>query len=606
MEFIVNFQPVGRRLVCSKPLTIFEAANRVGLELKSVCGGNGNCGKCRVKVTGDYLSPISNEERERLSPDEIRDGYRQACRTFVDGPVFVYVPASSFTEKQKLQLSGGEIRVPPLPSIRKVFICPSPASLDDVRADLKRVSDELHSVEKSSPLKAGLPVLAALSEALRVGDWTVTLTLEDQEIIWAEPGDTTGQLLGLAVDLGTTKIAAYLIDLLTGETLGAQGVMNPQIAYGEDVMSRIHAALVEYKTAARLQADVVDAINQVASKLLEDQGATPQAIMSISLVGNTAMHHMFLGLPLKQLATAPFIPSVASSVRVRAAELGLATAPGAFVHLLPPIAGFVGSDHTAALLASNFHCANRNLLLLDIGTNTEIAVQAGKQIITCSCASGPAFEGAHIKHGMRAAPGAIERLRIDPVTLKVHLETIDDQAPVGICGSGILDTLAELKRVGIIKNNGHIQPELPGVKSSDGHSLAFILAHQKGKDGNQIIEITQEDIVELQLAIGAVRAGVEVLLGEARISFRDLDQVIFAGAFGTYIDPLSAIQVGLIPPVPLENIKQVGNAAGTGARQVLINQESWESGVSLAKKARYVELTTHPAFRKHFVKAMHF
>lgn len=319
------------------------------------------------------------------------------------------------------------------------------------------------------------------------------------------------------------------------------------------------------------------------------------------------MHHLFLGLPVRSLAISPFIATIANPIILKARELGLMAAPGASVYLLPPIAGFVGSDHTAAILAAISERKDRtNFLLLDIGTNTEIALYIGRRIFSCSCASGPAFEGAHIKYGMRAAPGAIERVHIEKQNSEVHISTIEDQPPVGICGSGILDAIAEMFRIGIVDARGHICKTAPGVHYENGKSPSFILARREEGDMNQIVEVTQEDIIEIQLAKGAIRAGIEVLLEKAGIGSQDLDEVIIAGAFGTYLDPLNAIRIGLLPDIPLERIKQVGNAAGVGARLALVNRSYWEKGIVIAKKDEYIELTSYPAFSKLFARAVRF
>jgi uncharacterized 2Fe-2S/4Fe-4S cluster protein (DUF4445 family) len=608
MEFVIKFQPIGRRLVCTQPTALYAAARLAGVELKSLCGGVGNCGKCRVKVSAfgqQALTPLTDEERLNLTSDEIADGYRQACRVSASGDVTVYLPASSLTEKQKLLVGGEYLAVEVNPPVRKVFLQLMPPSLEDVRGDLQRVNAALQE-QGLPPLRATPPVLEMLSRALRRGDWNTTLTRAGAELVAAEPGDTRQKLLGLAVDLGTTKIAVFLVDLLNGATLGSKGVMNPQIAYGEDVISRIQAALDEQVGAERMQALVVQAINAASASLLHSAGLQAEDLTAISLVGNTAMHHLFLRLPVRQLAVSPFIPATSGAMMLWAREVGLQAAPGAPLYLLPPIAGFVGSDHTAALLACHFHDSPGNALLLDIGTNTEIALRAHRKLYSCSCASGPAFEGAHIQHGMRAAPGAVEQVSINQQDLSVQYTTIDDQPPVGICGSGILDAVAEMARVGILRANGHLRKNMLQKDGPDGVAPAFTLAEWQEGDQRREVAITQQDVVEIQLAKGAIRAGAEVLLEEAGLAASELDQVIIAGAFGRYLDPLNALRIGLLPPVPLERIRQVGNAAGVGARLALTSQRQWEAGIELAQNIRYLELTTHPSFRRRFKAALHF
>jgi uncharacterized 2Fe-2S/4Fe-4S cluster protein (DUF4445 family) len=605
MEFVINFQPIGRRLVCTQPTTLYAAAEMAGVALKSLCGGAGNCSKCRVRVSGEALSPLTTEERLKLTSDEIADGYRQACRVTASGDVTVYLPASSITEKQKLQVGGEYLAVEPDPPVRKVFLQLPHPSLEDVRGDLQRTHAALLA-QGAPPLRASLPALEMLSQALRTGNWQVTLILAGNELVAVESGDTRQRLLGLAVDLGTTKIAVFLVDLLSGETLGALGMMNPQIAYGEDLIKRVQAALEERVGVKKMQALVVQAINTASATLLAREGLAAENLAAISIVGNTAMHHLLLGLPVRQLALSPFIPVVAGPLVVRAGEVGLQASPVTPIYLPPPIAGFVGSDHTAALLACRFHDSPGNALLLDIGTNTEIALRARGRLYSCSCASGPAFEGAHIQHGMRAAPGAVERVSINQEDLSVHYDTIEDHPPVGICGSGILDAIAEMARVGILRANGHMRKEMLSMGGQDGSTPAWTLVEWQEGEQSGVVKISQQDVVEIQLAKGAIRAGAEVLLEEAGLSAAELDEVIMAGAFGSYLDPLNALRIGLLPPVPLACIRQVGNAAGAGARLALISQQQWREGIEIANDIHYVELTAHPSFRRHFTAALRF
>jgi uncharacterized 2Fe-2S/4Fe-4S cluster protein (DUF4445 family) len=424
--------------------------------------------------------------------------------------------------------------------------------------------------------------------------------VRDDEIVHVAGQDTPW--LGLAVDIGTTKIAAYLVDLTTGQTLAARGAMNPQIAYGEDVIARLVYAGRGQNEAARMQALLADGLSQLAAAACAEIDAQVTDIVDAVVVGNTAVHHLLLRLPVGQLAAAPYVPAVRGAVDVKARHLGLELAPGAYVHLLPNIAGYVGADHVAMLLATGMAERPDTVLAIDIGTNTEICLTHQEQMASLSCASGPAFEGAHIKFGMRAAPGAIERVRI--VDGRTEYKTIDDEPPVGICGSGLLDVVAHLRHARLLDGSGRLT-EGGGVHRVEG-DLEFVIADEGEAGNGRAITVTQKDIRELQLAKGAIRSGINALLKDAAIEADEIDQVIIAGAFGTYIDVESAITIGLLPELPSECVSQVGNAAGTGARLALISRAQRRQAQDLARRVRYIELARTPRFMRNFAEAMYF
>jgi uncharacterized 2Fe-2S/4Fe-4S cluster protein (DUF4445 family) len=413
--------------------------------------------------------------------------------------------------------------------------------------------------------------------------------------------------LGLAVDIGTTKLAAYLVDLASGETLASGGAMNPQIAYGEDVMARISHAISHAEGGEQLRQAIVGAINQLARELCAQAGRNvPDRhvvgdIADAVVVGNTAMHHLFLGLPVKQLGLAPYVAAESAALDVKARELGLDLAPGAYVHLLPNIAGFIGADHVAMLLATGLPEREGVVLGLDIGTNTEVSLVARGRHLSCSTASGPAFEGAHIRHGMRAAPGAIERVAIHDG--RVFVKTVDDAPPVGLCGSGILDLVAQLFRAGVLNSRGAMEAaQHPHVRRGE-HGLEFIVVRGDENGGHEIT-FSRQDVSEIQLAKGAMRAGVSILLKQAGITEADIDEVILAGAFGTYLDAQSGIDIGMFPRVDRHRIRQVGNAAGAGARMALLSMAQRERAAQIAQRVEYVELTAVPDFQSEFARAL--
>jgi uncharacterized 2Fe-2S/4Fe-4S cluster protein (DUF4445 family) len=427
------------------------------------------------------------------------------------------------------------------------------------------------------------------------------LQLDGQETqIEIQPAICTPGAHGLAVDIGTTKLAAYLVNLETGATVARLGAMNPQIAFGEDVISRIAYDGHEPGGARKLQSLLLDTLNNLLAGMCTEAHVNSNLVLDAVLVGNTAMHHLVTGLPVEQLGHAPFAPAVTGSLSIPARKLGLNLGPKANVYLPPIIAGYVGADHVAMLLATDsLRPQGKNTIALDIGTNTEISLTENCQVTCCSCASGPAFEGAHIHEGMRAAPGAIERARWS--NGKILWQTIASQPPVGICGSGILDVVAALLDSGLIKPTGALK-----IDSERNQGIGYLLvpADQTGL-GRELV-VTRNDIHEIQLAKAAIRAGVETLLQEAGLIYANLDGFIVAGAFGTYLDLRSAVRIGMFPPLPLEKFRQVGNAAGVGAKQMLISVQKRLEAERLASRMGYVELTARPAFTSLFMEHLSF
>lgn len=607
----VDLEPVGRRGKVSPGTTLLAAAQEMGVDIAAVCGGVGSCGKCRVQVIAGELTPPTESEERFFNEDEIAAGYRLACQAIPLSDVKIHIPQDSLSTSQRLQLEGQETEVPPEPAVQGVDLTLTPPTLDDLRADSVRLVETLEAQGMPEPCFPH-PVLCEMSEALRANDWRVRVAL--RHLDRAETAAYTCQkvdvvsvlppqqrLLGLAVDIGTTKVAAYLVDLETGHTLAKGGLMNPQIAYGEDVVSRIAYANQHPNGRKILQQRLVEGLNQLTEELCTEAGAHPQQIVDAVVVGNTAIHHLFLGLPVTQLGASPYIASVSEALEVEAAYLGLKIAPGARVYLPPNIAGYVGADHVSMLLATEAWQAEAPTIALDIGTNTEISLAMGGELLSCSCASGPAFEGAHIHAGMRAAPGAVEYVEISDE--EVYVQTIERRPAVGICGSGILDAVAQLRTAGVVTHSGRMNRTHPRVVPWDGGG-AFVLVEKEHTANGHDLLVTRQDVNEIQLAKGAIRAGVEVLLREAGITYQDIQTFIVAGAFGTYLDLKSATQIGMFPPLPLNRFRQVGNAAGTGARQMLISVPRREVAESIVERVRYIELTAHPSFTDIYMEAM--
>ncbi len=595
----IDIEPVGRRVEVPPGTALLAAVQAAGVELISVCGGIGSCIECKLLPLKGELSPLSLVEQAQLSIDEISRGVRLACQARAFSDVLVDLPPSSLSTPQRLQLEGlsVDVRLDPVLCAYN-FLCLSP-SLDDLRSDQERLLDALKD--------AGLPELtisrramSALSPHIREQGWQGRAVLRRDEVVGILPPEK--RLLGLAIDIGTTKLAAYLVDLESGQTLAQGGAMNPQIGFGEDVISRI-AYANQGEGGKVLQERLVSTLNQLVQGLCAQAGECAEQVLEAVVVGNTAMHHLFAGLPVRQLGAAPYVPAANRSLEFPAGEVGLQLAPGAYIYMPPNIAGYVGSDHVAMLLASGLASACNTVLALDIGTNTEISLLHQGQHLSCSCASGPAFEGAHIKYGMRGSSGAIEAVRILPGQVLVH--TIDNQPAVGICGSGILDAVAQMLKAGVIDRHGAMSGKHMN-KRGQGSSAEFILATQSSSGSGQDITITRKDVNEIQLAKGAIRAGIDVLLERAGIEAAEIGTFIVAGAFGTYQDIDSAISIGMFPNLPRERFKQVGNAAGAGARQLLLSAGQRQFAEEIARRMEYIELTTYPRFRELYVRALGF
>jgi uncharacterized 2Fe-2S/4Fe-4S cluster protein (DUF4445 family) len=588
--FNIDFEPVGRRGPCSRDQSLLDGARQLSVDLVSICGGIGNCERCKVQVVSGRMTKATLEEEASLTKAELEQGYRLACQAYPLSDVKLHVPPESLTALQRTQVEGLEVDVAPEPPVRGVDAHLSTPTLDSPLADDANLWATLG-------LPAGridFSVQQTFSQRLRELKWNVHVALRGDEIISIHVPGT--KWLGLAVDIGTTKIAGYLLDMESGKTLASKGLMNPQISYGEDVISRIVASSKSAENALRLQTLLIEALNQLAVDLCAEAQADPASIVEAVVVGNTAIHHLFLRLPVKQLGLAPYVPAVRSAVDVKARELGLKFAPGAYVHLLPNIAGYVGADHVAMLLATRIAETDKTTLAIDIGTNTEICLNHRGRLTSVSCASGPAFEGAHIRFGMRAAPGAIEHVRLSGERLEI--QTIGGEAPVGICGSGLLDVVAQLRLNHILDRNGRMGTH-PLVRSQNGMT-EFVLADRASQEA---ITISQKDVRELQLAKAAIRLGIQALVIAEGLTENDIEQVIIAGAFGTFIDVESAITIGMLPALPLERFKQVGNAAGTGARLALISQSQRARAAQIAQQDGYIELAAVPNFNRKFAEA---
>ena len=622
----IVFQPSGRRGRVPAGTTILAAAQGMGVGIEAVCGGKGVCGKCRVIIeegrfeklglvsSKAHVSGLSAVEEKFLSPEELARGYRLACLAQVRESLVVTVPEESRTAKQVILEQGRERSYRLAPAVKQYSLVLPPASLADARDDRQRLLETLEERYGLKDLIVDYTVLRDLPLLLRKEEWQVTVTLwQGREIIRVVPGAEVPHSLGIAIDVGTTTLAAFLCDLATGELLGKASRMNPQIGYGEDVLARISYAMTEEEGREKLQQAMLEAISVLAEEMTAKIGREALEVDEIVLVYNTAMHHFTLGMEPKHMGRSPFVPAVSVPLDIKARDLGVKINPAGNIHSLPVEAGFVGPDNVAVLIAEEPYRSNSIKLIIDIGTNGEIDLGNKDRLLSTSCATGPALEGAQIAFGMRAAPGAIERVEIDPETKEPRYKVIGEDkwypelkvtGAQGICGSGIIDVVAELHRAGIISKAGRINGRLetPRVRKDESGKLQYVLAWAEETAIHKDIVITQGDIRAVQLAKGAIYVGARYLM--EKYGCDHVDEVILAGAFGSYINKRSAMALGLFPDCDPEKVKAVGNAAGDGARLALLDVEKRREAARVARQVEFVETAVEPDFQARFMEAL--
>ncbi len=570
--------------------SVFNNARRGGVRIVGACGGRGTCGSCMVRVTHGEFARLGEEPATPVTHS--RRKWQRACQIVALGDCDIEVSGRSLAPVVRAELAdASQVEMLPLDAaVHDLELKVPEATLADPRADFDRLNaaagGTLHGID--------IAAVRRIPELLRSGGWTLHARVRGGCVIDVAPlGSHT---LGLAVDLGTTNAAGFLIDLRTGARLASLGIENPQSMWGADLISRINYAIKDAAAAEELRAAAVSAINVLAADLCRAVGASRTEIVDIAVCGNTAMHHLLLGLPVRQLGRAPFVAAVRAIDDVRARDLGVEVAPGAYLHVAPNIGGFVGGDHVTALLATEERWQGvRTALVMDIGTNTEISLIHAGRLLSASCPSGPALEGGHISCGMRAAEGAIERVSL--VDGRIQVRTIGDEEAVGLCGSGVLDALRVLREAGIIDARGRIASAHPDVGNDECGRFALLAPG---------VRFSQDDVRAVQLAKAAIRVGVELLADEAGLTERDIDRFIIAGAFGAYIDLESGIATGLFPDLPRERFEQVGNAAGLGVRRMLASRRARARAAELGSSARYVELSSRTDFQRRFLQQIGF
>jgi uncharacterized 2Fe-2S/4Fe-4S cluster protein (DUF4445 family) len=603
----VVFKPSDKQVRVPLGSLLSGAAHEAGLSVDSSCGGRGKCGKCRARIPLGRVSDPTEAERRAFSSQEMAEKNVLLCQRRVLGDCIVELDREEGLGECLVPSKG---RLLDTPLEVDAYLCKTyrelaPPTTEDQRADMERVVQALGTVPG-----VDLEVLPGMPQTLREAGCRVTLVQFRDELIGIEAGDTTGEAYGIAFDIGTTTVAGYLVDLVRGRVMGAASAANKQAVHGADVVSRMTYAMSEKASLREMQSLAVDTVQGIIRELLAQyRQVSSERVYSLAFTGNTVMNHFLLGITPQNIALAPFIPVFTSSLTGRVGRLGLkGLSPNARFVVLPNIAGYVGADTVSVMVATGIHERSGHWLAIDIGTNGELIVSSRGRLLTCSTAAGPAFEGGCISHGMCAILGAVSGVKF---SVGVDLSTVGGVKPRGVCGSGLVDAVSEMLRVGILHRSGRILPpeecpqNLPsslraGVEVTES-GTRFVLAR-----GRKDVAITQKDIRELQLAKGAIRAGIEILLKEADLQASQLDGILLAGAFGSNLRPESLRGIGLLPPVPLERIQPVGNAAATGAVMGLLSKKQLELASHLAKRAEHVELSLRRDFQKAFVTAMDF
>ena len=625
-SYKVVFQPSGRSGQVEEGVTLLEAARHLGAGIESICGGQETCAKCQViiedgtfpkeniKSSTSNVTRAGDHECALAQRRNLPEGVRLACAARVRGNLLVSVPEIAQAQKQVVRKAATERILTVDPIIRLYFIKLAPPQLGD-RSDEERVLASLKERFGLEDLVFEYDALLALPAALKTGQGKITLTVWNSAAILRVQPNFHDRPLGLAVDIGTTTLAAYLCDLRTGALLATTSSMNPQVTYGDDIMSRISYAVETPGGREQLHRSVIHGITDLGIQAAKEAGATAEDIVDCVLVGNSVMHHLALNIDPASLGHLPFIPAAGSPLDLRAADLGLGFNPAARVHFLPLEAGYVGADNVAVILAEEPHLQDEIMLIVDVGTNGEILLGSRQRLLCTSSPTGPAFEGAQITHGMRAAPGAIERVRVDPHTLAVRFKVIgsddwSDSLPPekvgarGICGSGILEAVSELFTAGVIMPTGRYNPDCtsPNLVRSANGQLAYVLAPAEQTITSQAILLTQSDIRAVQLAKGALFTGAQFLMKE--LGVEKVDRMVLTGAFGSLLDRQRAMTIGMIPDCDLDKVRAVGNAAGDGARIALLNKAKRIEAAQVAVWTEHLITPLEGEFQQRFVAAL--
>ncbi len=601
----LSFTPSGKSVRVPAGVTVFDAASWNGIAIDSTCGGHGTCKKCKVRVVDGDLG-IGRLDIRAIPPEQLREGWRLACVATCAADLTVEVPP--LTTRPKAATVGVGRQVILRPAIQKRYIELDEPTLSDQRTDLERVLEAIEDFE----LVVDAPVIGSLGKALRSSDWKVTAVIVDDALVGLEPGDTTGVAYGVAVDLGTTTVVATLMDVTTGTPVAVRSMLNRQQPFGADVISRISATMLDPEALARLQSLARETIAELVSECCAEADVDPAHVYEVALAGNATMVQLMLGIDPEPLGVAPFILASRSYPGLRATDLGLALHPQARAVVLPALGAYVGGDIIAGALASGMDRDKRLRVFIDVGTNCEIVIGDGERLMATAAPAGPAFEAASIRNGMRAAPGAIETVVIDAEGIRCGV--IGDVPAVGLCGSGLVDAVSELVRAGLVDASGRMlpddqlkerRPDLADRFVEVAGERHFHLATPEETGGDPVV-LTQRDIRELQFAKAAISTGWRLLLEEFGAQEADVQQVLLAGSFGTYLSPSSAVRIGLVPKLPVMRIVSAGNVAGEGAKMVLLSLQERHGANALLDEIHYVELSDRTDFNDRFVDELAF
>ncbi|HAA38405.1 MAG TPA: ferredoxin [Firmicutes bacterium] len=612
----VLFTPDNLAVDVEPGTSLLQAANLAGIELVSSCGGDGTCGRCLVKVQDGY---VKVKDGGNISPRAKKAGLVLACKTFAEGNVVVDIPSRSRLEEHQVLLDeqlllekdiDGAEGFSLQPLCQKLAVTLTPPTLEENIADWERLQTAIRSALSCSDVRISMSVLRQLPEALRAGDWQVTVGVTQingcAEVITIEPGHTTSrEVYGVAIDIGTTTVAAQLIDLVNGFTVSKKGSYNKQARFGDDVISRIIHASERPEGLAELHQTIISTINDLLAELLQPGNLAAKDVLMVTVAANTTMTHLFLGLPPKYIRLEPYIPLAAATPPVKAQELGINVNPEAYVVCFPSVASYVGGDIVSGTLVTNVAKDERVTLFIDIGTNGEMVLGNQDWLVSAACSAGPAFEGGGITYGMRAMKGAIDSVDIDPETFEVKVSTIGRCKARGICGSGLIDCLATFRNVGIIDRAGKMQTDIqtPRLRQSD-EGWEFILVYGAESESGRDIVITENDIKNLLRAKAAVYAGIRSMLNAVQLEMEMIERVLIAGGFGNYLNIGDAITIGLLPDLPAEKYTFIGNSSLKGARLALISKEAWQEAQELGEKITYLELSAGNDFMEEFMSAL--
>ena len=589
-------------------VTVFDSGSWNGIAIDSTCGGHGTCHKCKVRV--DTPLPVSRHDRRTFSPEQLTEGWRLACLARATQDLRVTVPP--LTTRPKAATVGVGRQVILRPAVQKRYVELADPSLSDQRSDLVRLTDAIEDLE----LTVDLPVLRRLPKVLRDADFKVTAVVVDEALIDVEPGDTTAQRFAIAFDLGTTTVVATLLDLGTGTPIAVASRLNKQQPFGGDVITRISSTMMDPDALGRLQALAGETLDELALQVCVEGGVDPGHVYEVAIAGNATMTALVLGIDPEPLGVAPFVITSAQPPVVLAEELGLHLHPRARAVMFPALGAYVGGDIVAGMLATGMDRDKRTRLFIDVGTNCEIVLSNGDTILSTAAPAGPAFEGGAIRCGMRAAEGAIEVVRLDPEGEGVTLQVIGDLAPKGLCGSGLVDAVAEMVRVGLLDSSGRFvieeeaaakAPALADRFAKVGEERVFLLHRPTPQsDVADCVYLSQRDVRELQFGKAAIATGWTLLLEELGLEHDDVQQVLLAGSFGSYLSPASAIRIGLVPRLPVLRIVSAGNVAGEGAKMALLSLRERTGAATLLEEVKYVELSDRADFNDKFVDQLAF